>query len=74
MRSPRGFGSTLQKQRFCFVFLKRNWDTFIAVKTLRSLWALTKQESSLQESKTPAVTAQHISIENVSIEEAGKVG
>jgi tRNA pseudouridine13 synthase len=68
-------GSTLQKKRFLFcVFVKRNWDTFIAVKNVAKSLGIDQariQFAGIKDAK--AATAQHISIENVSIEEAGKV-
>jgi tRNA pseudouridine13 synthase len=71
----RVLGSTLQKQRFLLcVLVKRNWDTFIAVKNIAKSLGIEQarvQFAGIKDAK--AITAQHISIENVSIEEAGKI-
>ena len=71
----RVLGSTLQKQRFLLcVLVKRNWDTFIAVKNIAKSLGIDQarvQFAGIKDAK--AVTAQHITIENVSMEEAGKV-
>ena len=71
----RVLGSTLQKQRFLLcVLVKRNWDTFIAVKNIAKSLGIDQarvQFAGIKDAK--AITAQHISIENVSIEEAGKI-
>lgn len=68
-------GSTLQKQRYLLcVLVKRNWDTFIAVKNIAKSLGIDQarvQFAGIKDAK--AITAQHISIENVSIEEAGKI-
>jgi tRNA pseudouridine13 synthase len=68
-------GSTFQKKRFLLcVLVKRNWDTFIAVKNVAKSLGIDQariQFAGIKDAK--AVTAQHISIENVSIEEVGKV-
>ncbi len=71
----RVLGSTFQKQRFLLcVLVKRNWDTFIAVKNIAKSLGIDQtrvQFAGIKDAK--AITAQHISIENVSIEEAGKI-
>jgi tRNA pseudouridine13 synthase len=71
----RVLGSSLQKQRFLLcVLVKRNWDTFIAVKNIAKSLGIDQarvQFAGIKDAK--AVTAQHISIENVSIEEAQNV-
>ena len=71
----RVLGSTLQKQRFLLcVLIKRNWDTFIAVKNIAKSLGIDQarvQFAGIKDAK--AVTAQHITIENVSMEEAGKI-
>ena len=65
----------LQKQRFLLcVLVKRNWDTFIAVKNIAKSLGIDQarvQFAGIKDAK--AVTAQHITIENVSIEDAAKV-
>ncbi|MGD0644610.1 MAG: tRNA pseudouridine(13) synthase TruD [Candidatus Bathyarchaeia archaeon] len=73
--ASRVLSSTFQKQRYLLcVLVKRNWDTFIAVKNVAR--ALDIDQDSVQFAgikDAKAVTAQHITIENVSMEDAGKV-
>jgi tRNA pseudouridine13 synthase len=68
-------GSTLNRQRHLLcVLVKRNWDTFIAVKNVAKELGIDQnciQIAGIKDAK--AITAQHISIENVSFEEAAKV-
>jgi tRNA pseudouridine13 synthase len=72
---PSVLGSTLQRQRFLLcVLIKRNWDTFIAVKNVAKSLGIDQvrvQFAGIKDAK--AVTAQHITIENVFMEHAGKV-
>jgi tRNA pseudouridine13 synthase len=67
--------STAQKQRFVMcVLVKRNWDTFIAVKNIAKSLGIDQarvQFAGIKDAK--AITAQHITIENVTLEEAAKV-
>jgi len=71
----RVLGSSVQKQRFLLcVLVKRNWDTFIAVKNIAKSLGIDQarvQFAGIKDAK--AVTAQHITIENVLIEDAAKV-
>ena len=71
----RVIGSTAQSQRFLLcLMVKRNWDTFIATKNVAKSLGIDQnrvQFAGIKDAK--AVTAQHITIENVSVEEAGKV-
>ena len=57
-------GSSLQKQRFLLcVLVKRNWDTFIAVKNIAKSLGIDQarvQFAGIKDAK--AVTAQHITI------------
>ena len=68
-------GSTFQKQRFLLcVLIKRNWDTFIAIKNIAKSLGINQarvQFAGIKDAK--AITAQHISIENVSIDEVMRV-
>ncbi len=68
-------GSTLQKQRFLLcVLIKRNWDTFIAVKNIAKFLSIDQarvQFAGIKDAK--AFTVQYITIEDVSIEEAMKI-
>lgn len=71
----RVLGSSVQKQRFMLcLMVKRNWDTFIATKNVAKSLGIDStrvQFAGIKDAK--AVTAQHITIENVSLEEAAKV-
>ena len=71
----RVLGSSLQKQRYVLcVLVKRNWDTFIAVKNIAKSLGIDQarvQFAGIKDAK--AVTAQHVTIENVLIEDIGKV-
>jgi tRNA pseudouridine13 synthase len=68
-------GSTLQKQRFLLcVLVKRNWDTFIAVKNVAKALGIDQarvQFAGIKDAK--AVTAQHVTIEDASMEDIEKV-
>ena len=65
-------GATETKQRFLLcVLVKRNWDTFIAVKNIAKELKISQdriQIAGIKDAK--AVTAQHITIEGLSAEEA----
>ena len=71
----RVIGSTAQRQRFLLcLMVKRNWDTFIATKNVAKSLGIDQnrvQFAGIKDAK--AVTAQHITIENVSVEDAAKV-
>jgi tRNA pseudouridine13 synthase len=71
----RVIGSSAQPQRFLLcTMVKRNWDTFIATKNVALSLGIDQnrvQFAGIKDAK--AVTAQHITIENISVEEAGKV-
>jgi tRNA pseudouridine13 synthase len=71
----RILGSTLQKQRFLLcVLVKRNWDTFIAVKNVAKSLGISQncvQFAGIKDAK--AVTAQHVTIEGAVMEDAAKV-
>jgi tRNA pseudouridine13 synthase len=68
-------GSSLQRQRFLLcVLIKRNWDTFIAVKNIAKSLGIDQariQFAGIKDAK--AVTAQHITVKDVSIEDITKV-
>jgi tRNA pseudouridine13 synthase len=67
--------SSIQKQRFLLcVMIKRNWDTFIAVKNIAKFLGIDQariQFAGIKDAK--AVTAQHITLENILMEDAGKI-
>jgi tRNA pseudouridine13 synthase len=73
--ASRVLGSTLQKQRYLLcVLIKHNWDTFIAIKSVARALDIDQarvQFAGIKDAK--AVTAQHITIENVSIEDIEKI-
>jgi tRNA pseudouridine13 synthase len=68
-------GSTRQRQRILLcILVKRNWDTFIAVKNVAKALGIEQgrvQIAGIKDAK--AVTAQHLTIEGCSFEEASKV-
>jgi tRNA pseudouridine13 synthase len=72
---PRILGSTQNRQRFLLCTLvKRNWDTFIAVKNVAKSLGIDQkrvQFAGIKDAK--AVTAQYITLENVSMGDAAKV-
>jgi len=72
---PRVIGSTQNKQRFLLCTLvKKNWDTFIAMKNVAKALGLEQkrvQFAGIKDAK--ALTAQYITLEKVSAEEAAKV-
>ena len=73
--SSRVLGSSLQKQRFLLcVLVKRNWDTFIAVKNIAKFLGIDQarvQFAGIKDAK--AITAQHITLENILREDVGKI-
>jgi tRNA pseudouridine13 synthase len=68
-------GAKVTKQRFVLgILVKRNWDTFIAIKNLAQ--QLDVEQSCIQIAgikDAKAITAQHITIEGSSLENAAKV-
>ncbi len=68
-------GSTLQRQRFLLCTLvKRNWDTFIAVKNVAKQLGIDQsriQIAGIKDAK--AITAQHVTIDGATMEDASKV-
>ena len=72
---PKVLGSTKKPQRHLLCLLvKRNWDTFIAIKNVAKALGIDQtrvQFGGIKDAK--AVTAQHITIENISAEDIGKV-
>jgi tRNA pseudouridine13 synthase len=68
-------GSSSQIQRFLLcVLVKRNWDTFIAVKNIAIQLGIDQRRIQIAGIKdAKAVTAQHLTIENSSIDDASKV-
>ena len=71
----RVLNSSIQRQRYLLcVLVKRNWDTFIAVKNIAKSLGIDQERvqfAGIKDAK--AVTAQYITIENFLMEDAGKV-
>ena len=68
-------GSSAVRQRFLLcVLVKRNWDTFIAIKNVAKQLCIDQgriQIAGIKDAK--AITAQHLTIENGLMEDASKV-
>ncbi len=68
-------GSSLQRQRFLLcILIKRNWDTFIAIKNVAKQLGIDQrgiQIAGIKDAK--ALTAQHLTIEDCLMEDASKV-
>jgi tRNA pseudouridine13 synthase len=73
--SKPALGANLTKQRFLLgVLVKRNWDTFIALKNLAKQLGIPQsciQIAGIKDAK--AITGQHVTIEDISLEDAGKI-
>ena len=71
----RVLGSTVHRQRYLLCLLvKRNWDTFIAIKNVAKSLGIDPgrvQFAGIKDAK--AATAQYVTLDNVSMEEAVKV-
>jgi tRNA pseudouridine13 synthase len=68
-------GSSIQRQRFLLgVLVKRNWDTFIAVKNIAKQLGIDQRRIQIAGIKdAKAVTAQHLTIEDSLADDASKV-
>ena len=73
--SNKVIGSSTQKHRYLLCLLiKRNWDTFIAIKNTAKSLGVDQgrvQFAGIKDAK--ALTAQFITLENVSIDDAAKI-
>ena len=71
----RVLGASDAKQRYLLcVLVKRNWDTFIALKNIAKQIDVSQRQIQIAGIKdAKAVTAQHITIENCSMEDAAKI-
>jgi tRNA pseudouridine13 synthase len=71
----RVLGASRSKQRYLLcVLVKRNWDTFIAIKNIAKELGINQKQISIAGIKdAKAVTAQHIAIEHASMEDIAKV-
>jgi tRNA pseudouridine13 synthase len=71
----RVLGSTVQRQRYLLcIFVKRNWDTFIALKNTAKQLGVDQgriQIAGIKDAK--AVTAQHLTVDGGLLEDAAKV-
>jgi tRNA pseudouridine13 synthase len=68
-------GASPSRQRFLLcVLVKRNWDTFIAIKNIAKQLGIGQRQIHIAGIKdAKAVTAQHIAVENYSMEDISKV-
>jgi tRNA pseudouridine13 synthase len=68
-------GASMSKQRFLLcVLAKRNWDTFVTIKNIASQLSIDQTQIHIAGIKdAKAVTAQHVAIENVTIEDVEKI-
>ncbi len=71
----RVLGASTSKQRHLLcVLVKRNWDTFIALKNIAKHLGISQRQIHIAGIKdAKAVTAQHITVEKCSMEDAAKV-
>lgn len=73
--NSKALGASASRQRYLLcVIVKRNWDTFVAIKNIAEQLGIDQtriQIAGIKDAK--AVTAQHITIENVAIEDAQKI-
>jgi tRNA pseudouridine13 synthase len=71
----RVLGASDAKQRYLLcVLVKRNWDTFIALKNIAKQLGVSQREIHIAGIKdAKAVTGQHITVENCSMEDVLKV-
>jgi tRNA pseudouridine13 synthase len=71
----RALGSSIVRNRYLLcVLVKRNWDTFLALKAVAKQLGISIEDIHIAGIKdAKAVTAQHITVENVSFEDVQKV-
>ncbi len=71
----RVLGASSRRQRYLLcVLVKRNWDTFIAIKNVAKQLGISQTQVHIAGIKdAKAVTAQHITIENGSMEDIARV-
>ncbi|MDX1813577.1 MAG: tRNA pseudouridine(13) synthase TruD [Candidatus Bathyarchaeia archaeon] len=71
----RVLGASDVKQRYLLcVLVKRNWDTFITLKNIAKQLGVSQRQIHIAGIKdAKAVTSQHITVENCSMEDAAKV-
>ena len=72
-RKPLGASTHKQRYLLC-VLVKRNWDTFMAVKEMAKQLGVSQSQIQIAGIKDArAVTAQHITIENASMEDVATI-
>jgi tRNA pseudouridine13 synthase len=73
--SRPALGASPSRQRFLLcILVKRRWDTFVALKAIAKQLGIDQQRISIAGIKdAKAVTAQHITIEGVVVEDVEKV-
>ena len=71
----QALGASASRQRYLLcVLVKRNWDTFVAVKNIAEQLGIDQTQIHIAGIKdAKAVTAQHITIENVTMEETDRI-
>ena len=71
----RVLGASPSRQRFLLcVLVKRNWDTFIAIKNIAKQLGISQRQIHIAGIKdAKAVTAQHITVENCSMKTPQKL-
>ena len=71
----KALGASTSRQRYLLcVLVKRNWDTFVALKNVAEQLGIDQTRIHIAGIKdAKAVTAQHITIENVTMEDAQKI-
>jgi tRNA pseudouridine13 synthase len=71
----RVLGASDAKQRYLLcVLVKRNWDTFITLKNIANQLGVSQRQIHIAGIKdAKAVTSQHITVENCSMEDVAKV-
>ena len=71
----RVLGASNTKQRYLLcVLVKHNWDTFIALRNIAKQLGISQRQIQIAGIKdAKAVTAQHITVENCSMEDVSKV-
>jgi tRNA pseudouridine13 synthase len=68
-------GASASKQRYLLcVLVKRNWDTFVAIKNVAEQLGINQKQIQVAGIKdAKAVTAQHVTIENAAMEDVSRI-
>jgi len=74
-KEPSALGASLEKQRHLLcVLVKQNWDTFIATKNVATQLGLGQNDIQIAGIKdAKAITAQYITLENLTIDDVAKI-